>query len=153
MCSSSLYFLLHPMTTKFAAPVTHLEFSLFLLKIFVFPFYLVSMCCMQDHFVIVNFVVVSMLTVFPTWQVQAHIVKLRRQLNLMEGLTPLSKPTSGYDLWVTVHDSCWLFVEFISFHRLINFEDWFCMIVDVNMCLVLTRKTLSIVDCVESIYL
>ncbi|KAF7828953.1 transcription initiation factor TFIID subunit 14b-like [Senna tora] len=31
-------------------------------------------------------------------QVQAHIVKLRRQLNLMEGMTPQSKPTSGYDL-------------------------------------------------------
>ncbi|XP_054775754.1 transcription initiation factor TFIID subunit 14b isoform X2 [Prosopis cineraria] len=30
-------------------------------------------------------------------QVQAHIVKLRRQLSLMDGLTPLSKPASGYD--------------------------------------------------------
>ncbi|XP_028774524.1 transcription initiation factor TFIID subunit 14b-like isoform X2 [Neltuma alba] len=31
-------------------------------------------------------------------EVQAHIVKLRRQLSLMEGSTPMSKPASGYDL-------------------------------------------------------
>ncbi|KAK4262078.1 hypothetical protein QN277_027686 [Acacia crassicarpa] len=31
-------------------------------------------------------------------EVQAHIVKLRRQLSLMEGLTPMSKAASGYDL-------------------------------------------------------
>lgn len=51
------------------------------------------------------------------WQVQAHIVKLRRQLSMIDGLPPQSKAASGQ----------WFFLEFsyrlLSGYHITNSSD------------------------------